>query len=302
MDKRILRNAVWMLLTLLASLGGYSQSSGRIQVTGTVISSESKSPIPGVSVTIKGTKRTVLTDTTGKFHIEMERGLVLEFLYVGFKAQALKINHSENILITLILNAAGNDEVVVIGYGSRKKTHLTGAVSKITNDNLWQIPVSRADIALQGKMAGVNVTTSDAQSGAAPTIQIRGANSVTAGTNPLIVIDGYPVPTDLSAIDMYDVESIEVLKDAASAAIYGSRGGNGVILITSKSGKTGKGKLSVNVSSGIKEVVRKVPLYNLANWTKFASADNNGIIPAELTMAEWTDGLTGDAEDVALAA
>lgn len=297
MEKRVLLKAVGMLLVIFTSLTAYNQSSNHIRVTGTVISSESKLPMQAVSVVIKGTHRSASTDSAGRFQVDMEKGQVLEFLYIGFKAQALKINHSENIIISMALNAAGNDEVVVIGYGSRKKTHLTGAVSKITNDNLWQIPVSRADLALQGKMAGVNVITTDAQSGAQPTIQIRGANSVTAGTNPLIVIDGYPVPTDLSAIDMYDVESIEVLKDAASAAIYGSRGGNGVILITTKSGKTGKGKLSVNVSSGIKEVVRKVPLYNLQNWTKFAAADNNGIVPAELTMAAKFDANT-DPQDI----
>jgi len=297
MQRHVLQNAVWLLLVFFTSYAGYSQSSGIIQVTGTVISAESRSPMQGVSVVVRGTRRGVETDSAGKFMVRMEKGQTLEFRYVGFKAPSLKINHEEDVFVTMHINATENDEVVVIGYGSRKKTHLTGAVSKISNDNLWQIPVSRADLALMGKMAGVNVTNTDAQSGAAPTIQIRGANSVTAGTAPLIVIDGYPVPTDLSAIDMFDVESIEVLKDAASAAIYGSRGGNGVILITSKSGKTGKGKLTINVSSGLKNVYRKVPLYDLAGWKKYVIGDNNGVMPAEITQAEKFDGHV-DAQDV----
>jgi TonB-linked SusC/RagA family outer membrane protein len=297
MQKRLLQQAVWLLLLLPTFYAGYSQSSGIIQVTGTVISAESGVPMPGVTVMIRGTRIGVGTDSAGRFTMRMEKGQALEFRYVGFKAPSMKINHSEELIIKMHINTRENDEVVVIGYGSRKKTHLTGAVSKIVNDNLWQIPVSRADLALMGKMAGVSVSQTDAQSGAAPTIQIRGANSVTAGTNPLIVIDGYPVPTDLSAIDMYDVESIEVLKDAASAAIYGSRGGNGVILITSKSGKTGKGKLSVNVSSGIKTVYRTVPLYNLQRWKQYVMGDNNGVIPAEITAAEKYDANI-DAQDV----
>lgn len=297
MQKRVLHKAVWLLLVLFTSYAGYSQSSGIIQVTGTVISAESGSPIPGVSVVVRGTRQGVQTDSMGRFSMRMEKGQVLEYRYVGFKAPSMKINHAEEVFVTMRINTRENDEVVVIGYGSRKKTHLTGAVSKITSDNLWQIPVSRADLSLMGKMAGVNVTQTDAQSGAAPTIQIRGANSVTAGTNPLIVIDGYPVPTDLSAIDMYDVESIEVLKDAASAAIYGSRGGNGVILITSKSGKTGKGRLTVNISSGLKNVYRKLPLDNLQRWKQFVNTDNNGVIPAEITQAEKFDANT-NAQDV----
>jgi len=275
----------------------------RIKVQGRVLSGETRMPLPGASVSIKGSKRGVTTDSTGKFSITVNKGQTIVIGFVGFENKEYKISEEAKDLIIASLNmlAINTEEVVVVGYGTRKKSHLTGAVSKVSNDSnyLGMIPVSRADDALMGKMAGVSITMTDAQAGAAPTIQIRGATSITAGTDPLIVIDGYPVPTDLSAIDMNDVESIEVLKDAASAAIYGSRGGNGVILITTKSGKSGKGRISLNVSTGLKNVYRKIPTYTLQSWKQFVLQDNNGVLPAsgEIAAAEKFDGHT-NAQDV----
>lgn len=170
-------------------------------------------------------------------------------------------------------------------------------MGQLKNDNLNEIPVGRADLALLGKLAGVSVMVTDAQAGAAPVIQVRGATSVTAGTNPLIVVDGYPVPTDLSAIDMNDVESIEVLKDAASAAIYGSRGGNGVLLITTKSGKAGRSRVNLNANTGIKAPYRKVSMYNLDDWKLQVLLDNNGVLPTEVTQAERFNANTS-AQDI----
>lgn len=151
------------------------------------------------------------------------------------------------------------DEVVVVGYGVQKKSHLTGSISKIKNENLGQLPVSRADQALVGKLAGVQIQNVSAQSGASPKIQIRGIGSISADTNPLIVVDGYPIPGDLSDVDMNDVESIEVLKDAASAAIYGSRGANGIIIVTTRSGSSEGSKPTIRINSygGVKERLLK---------------------------------------------
>ena len=209
---------------------------------------------------------------------------------------------SEKVELALKIAAIDAQEVVVIGYGTRKKSHLTGAISKVTSDEaIGEIPVSRADDALKGKLAGVSITTTDAQAGAAPTIQIRGATSITAGTSPLIVVDGYPVPTDLSAIDMNDVESIEVLKDAASSSIYGSRGGNGVILVTTKSGKTGKPRISVNVSSGIKSLYRKIPYFQkLQDWKARVLRDSTFpgfVMSPEILFAETFDA-KNDVQDI----
>ncbi|PJF33428.1 MAG: SusC/RagA family TonB-linked outer membrane protein, partial [Phototrophicales bacterium] len=140
---------------------------------------------------------------------------------------------------------AGIEEVVVVGYGTQKKSHLTGSISKISNEGMEQIPVARADEALIGKASGVTIQITDASAGASPTIRVRGIGSITADASPLIVVDGVVVDNDyLGSLDMNDVESVEVLKDAASAAIYGSRGGNGVIMVTTKQGKEGKTRFS----------------------------------------------------------
>lgn len=273
------------------------QPSTKIKITGKVFSAETMKPLPNASILIKGTKKGTVTDSLGTFTVKVDKGQSIVVTYSGFEAQELKTNVETNFDIKLQIKTTDNEEIVVVGYGTRKKSHLTGAVSKlVTDDALNQIPVSRADDALKGKLAGVTVLTTDAQAGAAPTIQIRGATSITAGTEPLIVIDGYPVPTDLSSIDMNDVETIEVLKDAASAAIYGSRGGNGVIIITTKSGKIGKGKFNASISTGIKNVYRKIPFASLQQWKTYVMNDNNGILTPAIEQADKFDANT-NAQD-----
>ncbi len=288
---------LYLCLIMLCFLSGTinAQENERITISGTISSSEGGVLLAGVSVSIKGNKTGIASKADGTFTIQAYKGQTIEFTSVGFEKQELRVNKSENIQIIMKFSPVESQEIVVIGYGTRKKSHLTGSVTKVVNDNLGQIPVSRADLALQGKLAGVNITTTDAQAGAAPTIQIRGATSITAGTQPLIVIDGYPSPVDLSAIDMNDVESIEVLKDAASAAIYGSRGGNGVILITTKGGKAGTGKLSFNISTGNKNVYRRIPFSSLQQWKQYVMNQNGGVLPAsaiaggQITQAEVFD-------------
>lgn len=259
-----------------------AQTPERITIKGIVTSSETKEPMPGASITIKGARKGgVATDAKGNYTIKINKGQTLVFSFVGFDPVEYKPSGSETHNVTLEMRAIqSDDDVVVVGYGTRKKSHLTGAVAKLTNENLQQIPVGRADLALLGKLAGVSIQMTDAQAGAEPEIQIRSATSVTAGSQPLIVIDGYPVPTDLSSLDMNDIESIEVLKDAASAAIYGSRGGNGVILITTKSGKQGKAKVTINVATGVKQVYRNLDFYSLDEWEQFVRDDNKGTVPA----------------------
>ena len=273
------------IISICISMLVNAQENEQLTISGTIFSAENGLPLTGVSITIKGNKQGIATKADGTFSIKAYKGQTIDISSVGFEKQEIKVNKTEYLQITMKATIVETQEVVVIGYGTRKKSHLTGAVTKVTNDNLGQIPVSRADLALQGKMAGVNITSTDAEAGVAPTIQIRGATSITAGTQPLIVIDGYPSPVDMSAIDMNDVESIEVLKDAASCAIYGSRGGNGVILITTKGGKAGIGKLIVNVSSGIKNVYRRIPFSSLEQWKQYVLNDNGGVMPANVTAS-----------------
>jgi len=223
------------------------------KITGKVID-QAGIPIPGVSVIVKGTTTGIITDNEGTFTMMLPEGArVLSFSFVGMAPLEVEIGDKTFFNVALEESAVGLDEVIVIGYGTQKKSHLTGAISKVTNQGLEQIPTSRTEEALIGKVSGVNIQMVDASAGSAPTIRVRGVGSITADASPLIVMDGVVVSSDyLGSIDMADVESVEVLKDAASAAIYGSRGGNGVIMITTKKGIEGKTVFSLNAYKGIK--------------------------------------------------
>lgn len=255
-------------------------------VNGTVTNAADNKPVPRASVTIVGSDAGTMTDLNGKYSIEAEAGQTITVSFVGFIPHTFTVTATYTVNIALKAENLSADEVVVIGYGTARKSHLTGSISKVANTNLGQIPVSRADQALAGKLAGVQVQNTNGYAGAAPTVKIRGAASITAGTNPLIVIDGYPVPTDLSAIDMNNVESIEVLKDAASAAIYGSRGANGVILITSKKGVPGKTRFGFNNMTGLKKAYRKLDFPTLGEWSEYVAKVNNGELSPQLLAAQ----------------
>lgn len=222
-----------LLFTVLPGLFAQGQTvQGR--VTG-----ENGEPLPGTNVLVQGTTRGVITNPEGRYTIQTDANSVLTFSFVGFESQDISVGNRTEINVILKAELTSLDEIVVIGYGTQKRSHFSGAVAGISADKekLDQIPVSRLDHALQGKLAGVQIRDQTSQVGEAPDIKIRGSASFNASNQPLIVIDGFPmVGGDLSDVDMSDVQSIEVLKDAASTAIYGSRGGNGVIMITTKKG------------------------------------------------------------------
>jgi TonB-dependent SusC/RagA subfamily outer membrane receptor len=157
---------------------------------------------------------------------------------------------------------------VVVGYGTQRKSHLTGAISKYKNDRIDESPVSRLDQALQGKIAGVQIQNLSSEAGSTPKIRVRGISSINAGADPLVVVDGQPVPDGLAFVNMADVESVEVLKDAASSAIYGSRGASGVIIVTTKTGRAEKTKYNVKISSGVKTPYTVYPMMTVSEYTK----------------------------------
>lgn len=219
-------------------------------VNGTVSGNDGQ-PLSGASVTLKGSHIAAVTNDNGNYTINLTDGSgILVFSYTGYVAVETAINNRSIININLQQDQKTLDQVVVIGYGTVKKSSLTAAVSKIENKILDQLPSGRAETALAGRMAGVSVSSVRNRPGDAPVIRIRGASSLDAGNDPLIVIDGFP-GSSLDNVNMNDVESIEVLKDASSAAIYGSRGSGGVIIITTKKGKTGKPQLSLNAYAGV---------------------------------------------------
>ncbi len=203
-------------------------------------------PIPGVNVLIANTTRGTATDFDGNFEITVNTGDVLQFSSMGFVSQSITIANQQVLNIVLQVDAAQLDEVIVTGYGTRKKSHLTGAIAKVEGSDVAGIQSSRVDDALAGKLSGVLIQNQDGAPGADPKIQIRAASSINGNSNPLIVVDGYPISGSLATVNPNDIESLEVLKDAASAAIYGSRGANGVILVTTKKGKVGKASFSYN--------------------------------------------------------
>jgi TonB-linked SusC/RagA family outer membrane protein len=234
-------------------------------ITGVVIGSDDKQPIPGVTVVQKGTNNGTITDIEGKYSISLPVGSKLVFSYVGFETQEFQITKDAVIDVIMSPKIEQLDELVVIGYGTKKKRDVLGSVSSISSDEIVSLPASSISNALQGKAAGVVVTNTSGVPGAQVNIRVRGENSISLSTSPLWIIDGMPVYSGsglertigstsqdpLSMINPNDIESIEILKDAAATSIYGSRGSNGVILVTTKSGKKGKGMTSVNYLTGV---------------------------------------------------
>src|SRR5690606_17845782 len=220
-------------------------------VTGTVTDAETGESLLGVNILIKGTTTGTTSDIDGRYSLPVHgQQSVLVFSFVGYNSQEVAVGNRTQINVSLEPDLSELNEVVVVGYGTVKKSSVTSAISKIENDKLDQIPAGRPETALVGRMAGVNISTNRSTPGAAPIIRIRGAGSISASNDPLVVIDGF-AGGSLSNVNMNDVESIEVLKDASSAAIYGSRGAGGVIIVTTKKGRSGKAQLSVNSYVGM---------------------------------------------------
>jgi TonB-linked SusC/RagA family outer membrane protein len=278
-----------ILILNICNVSASSSSQPIRTVSGTVVD-QSGTPLPGVSVVVVGTTVGTMTDENGKFSLTIPEGArTLSFSFVGMTTQEVDIANKTVFNITLE-ESLTELEIVVIGYGTAKKSHLTGAVSKVSNERLEQIPTSRVEEALVGKVSGVNIQMVDASAGSAPTIRVRGIGSITADASPLIVMDGIVVSPDyLGSIDMDDIESVEVLKDASSAAIYGSRGANGVIMLTTKKGTAGKTVFSVNAYRGLKYTFPKrryKPFSTVSQWRDFVLENNNGELTDQMKYIE----------------
>lgn len=223
-------------------------------VAGTV-KDEKNAPLPGVSVVVKGSTRGATTDATGKYRITVPdgNGVMLTFSFVGYQSQDVVVGNQSTINVAMAPDVSALDEVVVIGYGAVRKKDLTGAVVQLKSEELKEIPTANVLEAAQGKIAGADITRSSGQAGAPVNIRIRGNRSIGGNNAPLIIVDGIQY-NNLEDINANDIETMDVLKDASSIAIYGSRGANGVILITTKKGKSGKADISFNAYSGISQV------------------------------------------------
>ncbi|MDT0558943.1 TonB-dependent receptor [Ichthyenterobacterium sp. W332] len=272
-----LKTRMSFLFSMLCCLTIFAQDSYLIK--GKVISEEDSMPIPGVNIVVVTTSRGTSTDFDGNYEIEVKKGEVLQFSYLGYVSQTIVIDSQTALNVTLKVDTNSLDEVVVVGYGTRKKKHLTGAVSSVVNKDLDQLPVARVDDALVGQIAGLNVAATEGEAGSDPTIRIRGVGSLNGDSAPLIVIDGLVVDSDfLGNLDMNEVESFDVLKDAASSAIYGSRGANGVIIITTKQGKEGKARFTYNTFTGFKTARESDDYYFTVAETAEAELAANGVL------------------------
>ena len=259
-------------VTLLFVLMGVAFGFAQTQLSGSVTDANGE-PIPGATVIVQGTNNGTTSDFDGNFSIAVEQNENLEISYLGYTTQIVQFTGQDNVSVSLVEDQNELDEIVVTGYGTRKRSQLTGAVAKIGGGEVAALQVARVDDALAGKLSGVLIQNQDGSPGAAPKIQIRAASSISGASNPLIVVDGYPISGGIETVNPNDIQSLEILKDAASAAIYGSRGANGVILITTKKGKSGKATFSYNAYVSSSSKYRDNILKSGPEWAAFARAE-----------------------------
>lgn len=247
----------------------FLQQQQKFNVNGSVKSQNGES-LPGVTVSVKGTAMGAITDVNGNYNLNVPSGTsTLVFSFVGLKTQEVNINNRVTINVILEEESIGLEEVVAVGYGTVRKKDLTGSVSSVNNQKLMERATFSAAQALQGKAAGVVVQQTDARPGSEPRVMIRGNRSLKATNSPLYVVDGIPLVVGLSEISQSDIESIDILKDASATAIYGSRGANGVVLITTKKGKAGKAVVEYNAYYGIEKPANMVELFDGPEWVDF---------------------------------
>jgi len=289
-----------LLLFVIALIFGVSTWAQERAITGKVTSSEDGNPIPGVTVLLKGTGRGTTTNANGAYSIAVpQSGAILQFRFIGKISQEIPVGSSNVINVILKPDLVGLDEVVVVGYGTARRSDLTGAVSNVSAEKLRSTITTNIDQALQGRVAGVQVTQNSGQPGGAASMRIRGSSSITGSSEPLYVIDAIPFQGDgqtiagfdwmggangqnrvnpLSTINPADIVSIEVLKDASATAIYGSRAANGVVLITTKHGTAGETKVTYNTYYALQMLPKKLEMMSLPEYADY-----------QLTLAEDLD-------------
>ncbi len=274
------------------------ESAQNIQVKGKITDAETKEPLPGVNVSIVGSTMGTVTDVDGNYSLTIsDPNATLEFSFVGYLTEKRIVSGQSAINVSLVPDIKHLEEVVVVGYGTQKKRDVTGAVASFKGDAIEERPLARVDQALVGQMAGVQVKQTTSSLGKAFSVQVRGAGSISAGNEPLYVIDGFPLATaspnaagnyatgnPLDNFNPNDIESIQVLKDASASAIYGSRAANGVVLITTKRGHTGKPKITFSTYGGFNEANRKLDMLTSEEWINRAT---------EMINAQWVASGSG---------
>ena len=294
-----------LLLLCLIPLCSIAQN---IMVKG-IVKDNFGEPVIGANVTEKGTTNGMITDLDGNFSLTVQKNATLVISYIGYVTQEIAIKGNTNLNITLKEDSKALEEVVVIGYGTARKSDVTGSIASVGGDKLQEMPSTNITYALQNRVAGVDMTQTSSQPGATMQIRIRGTRSLTASNDPLVVLDGIPFMGNLSDINPGDIKSMDILKDASSTAIYGSRGANGVILITTNRGAQGTpAKFTYNGYVGAKSVFSKYPMMDgpkYAEMRKYAGKFENSLDESDDTNTDWQDLLyrTGmvNSHDVSVA-
>jgi TonB-linked SusC/RagA family outer membrane protein len=267
------RAGIVMLIMLVLSFSDQALSQQLKSISGTVL--EAGQPLPGVTIRVKGTNRGTTTVANGKYSIQAASNETLVFAFLGMVTQEIVVGNRTTVNVTLQVSSASLSEVIVIGYGTVAKPDLTGSVGVVPMDDMMKAPVGTFAEALAGRVAGVKVNASDGQPGGGINIVIRGAGSLTQSTAPLYVIDGFPVENpDPASINPEEIESMTILKDASSTAIYGSRAANGVILIQTKRGTVGKPVVNFSSSYGIQQIPKSMEVMSPYEFIKYQTELN----------------------------
>ena len=268
------------------------QAQTPVQVKGTVKDASTGEELIGVSILVMGTGTGTTTDYNGNFTLSAPLNVTLKVSYIGYQTQEVTVTDVPSLDIKLSQDSKTLDEVVVVGYTVQKKRDVLGAIGKVNDEELNKVPVSSAQQALQGRVAGVNVATQTGAPGSGISVRIRGVGSINASNEPLYIVDGIPVEGGLNNLSPNEIENMTVLKDASSAAIYGSRASNGVVLITTKTGKAGESKITYNTQIGYQMHGRLTPMTNTEQYIRMyneaATADNaNSVVKRELIQGTW---------------
>ncbi len=270
------------------TLSAYGQN---LQVTG-VVSDEYNEPLIGVAVAIKGTTTGVVTDMDGKYTIDTPSDATLVFSYLGTATQEIPVKGQRIIHVKMKENVEALEEVVVIGYGTVRKADLTTSVASVTSDEWRARPIIDAGQGLQGKAAGVQVVQPSGKPGASLSIRVRGSTSLNAGNSPLYVVDGIPT-TDISNVSPSDIENMQILKDASSAAIYGARAANGVVLITTKRGKEGRAQVNVSMYAGVSNISKTIDVLNTTEYYELMDEIGISLDKTNTFYKDWAKEMYG---------
>jgi TonB-linked SusC/RagA family outer membrane protein len=275
-----------ILAFFLFPLGVLTAQAQARTITGTVTGSDDNQPLPGVNVLVTGTSRGTVTDINGTYSLELREGEnSISFSFIGFKTQTVEVGDRAVVDVVLASDTETLQEVVVVGYGVQKKTDITGATANVKGEELARQPVLTATQALQGKVSGVQIISSG-QPGSSPQIRVRGVGTTLAGTTSLFVVDGV-LTDDISNINTADIVDMNVLKDASAAAIYGSRGANGVIIITTRRGASGGLKINYNNNIGFREAANLVEMANSREYANYVEAATGVAPPASTYNTDW---------------